>query len=163
MMFVRGNVEWNMREEIIDHLMSLHTRAVDARNGYKEAVEDADENGLTSLFGDMICLHTRNADQLAQTLLAAGGVQDERGSFMSTIHRTIMNIRSLFGGLGQSVLPGLIDGEERNRSSYDEILKIPALPPSVAGLLSAQRTDIEAAIERMKAMKELNRKPAANT
>ena len=151
-----------MQEDVIDQLKALHTRAIDARNGYQEAVEDADGKGLTPLFGDMIRLHTGHADQLAQALREAGVAPDDDGSFMSTIHRTIMNIRSLFGGLGQSVLPGLIDGEERNRSSYDEILESPALPASVEKTLSEQRGHLEAAIEKMKAMKELHMKPAAN-
>lgn len=38
---------------------SLHTAAIDARNGYTEALEDAEGKGLTAVFQDMIQLHTR--------------------------------------------------------------------------------------------------------
>jgi len=70
---------------------------------------------------------------------------------MSVVHRTIMGVRSLFDGLGESVLPGLIDGEERNRSAYDKALAMQTLPADVRGLLTTQRGRIDAAIAGMKA------------
>jgi hypothetical protein len=41
-------------------------------------------------------------------------IPDENGFFMSVVHKTIIDVRSLFNGLDDSVLPGLIDGEKRN-------------------------------------------------
>ena len=32
-----------------ERLDTLHTSAIDARNGYREALEDADKHGLTGL------------------------------------------------------------------------------------------------------------------
>ncbi len=77
---------------------------------------------------------------------------DEDGSFMSVIHRTIMNVRSLFNGLDGSVLPGLIDGEKRNVDKYDDALKTPGAS-AVAALLTAQRDKIQQKIAVMEAKK----------
>ena len=48
-----------------DHLKTLHTAAIDARNGYHEALEDAGGQdkykGMTPLFRDMVALHQRHA------------------------------------------------------------------------------------------------------
>jgi len=135
--------------DILDHLKTLHTSAIDARNGYEEALEDAEGKGMTPLFRDMIALHDGNAEELGGALINAGETADQDGSFMSVIHRTIMNIRSLFNGLDGSVLPGLIDGEKRNVSKYDDALQVAASTPAIAGLLSAQRAKIIAKIAVM--------------
>lgn len=135
----------------IDHMKSLHTTVVDARNGYEEALKDAEGKGLTPLFREMIALHQRHADMLAADLARHGEQVDEQGSFMSTIHRTVISIRSLFGGLDASILPGLIDGEERVAEYYDEALK--DCPPSETAMLSQQRATLQAKIAEMKVQK----------
>jgi len=142
-----------MASELIDHLTSLHTHAVDARHGYEEALEQAGGKGLTGVFRDMIGLHARNADEIAADLGRMGEVPDERGSFMTTVHRTIMDIRSLFGGLDESILPGLIDGEERNAAAYDKALALSDIPGEVRTHLVQQKSSLVAAILRMKASK----------
>jgi uncharacterized protein (TIGR02284 family) len=143
-------MEAHMDDDALEQLKSLHTHAIDARNGYEEALKDAEGQGLTSLFREMIALHEGNADELSACLVRAGAPVNDDGSFMSVVHRTIMSVRSLFGGLGESVLPGLIDGEERNKSGYDKALQMQALPVDLRGLLTKQRDRIDAAIAGMK-------------
>jgi uncharacterized protein (TIGR02284 family) len=137
----------------IDHMKSLHTTVVDARNGYEEALKDAGGKGLTALFQDMITLHQSHADALAADLTKHGEKVDDTGSFLSTIHRTVISIRSLFGGLDESILPGLIDGEERVVGYYDEALT--DCPPSETATLAKQRAELQAKIAEMKARKSL--------
>ncbi len=131
-----------LNSNILDHLKSLHTGAIDARNGYQEALKDADGKGMTPLFRDMIAMHERHADELARELTRANEIPDEKGSFMTVIHETIMDVRSLFDGLDESVLPGLIDGEKRNVAKYDEAIRDVNAAPSVASLLNSHREDI---------------------
>jgi uncharacterized protein (TIGR02284 family) len=143
-----------MDAPVLDRLKSLHTGAIDARHGYEEALEDAEGHGLTPLFRDMIALHGQNAQELAALLAAAGQRPSDDGSFLSTVHRTIMSIRGLFGGLGQSVLPGLIDGEQRNVNAYDDALKLPAVPPNAQAVLQAARGRLQAALAKMQAARQ---------
>jgi uncharacterized protein (TIGR02284 family) len=145
-----------LNNDIVDHLKSLHTSAIDARNGYQEALKDADGKGMTPLFREMIALHQRHADELASELRKADEIPDEKGSFMSVIHETIMDVRSMFNGLDESVLPGLIDGEKRNVSKYDDALKAVDSGSSVAGLLSGQCENILRKIAGMEAQKSAN-------
>jgi uncharacterized protein (TIGR02284 family) len=140
----------DMENDALEQLKTLHTHAIDARHGYEEALKDAEGQGLTSLFRAMIALHETNAGELSACLVRAGAPVNDDGSFMSVVHRTIMSVRSLFDGLGESVLPGLIDGEERNESGYDKALAMQALPADVRGLLTRQRDRIAAAIAGMK-------------
>ncbi len=141
-----------MNDDVLEELKSLHTHAVDAHHGYEEARDDAEGRGLTSLFREMIALHAGNADELSACLVQAGAPVSDDGSFMTMVHRTIMRIRALFDGLGESVLPGLIDGEERNRALYDTTLAMPGLPADVQSLLTSQRHRIDAAIALMRRM-----------
>jgi uncharacterized protein (TIGR02284 family) len=140
-------------KDILDHLKSLHTSEIDARNGYEKALEDAEGKGMTSLFRDMIALHDSNAAELGDELVKAGEKPDEDGSFMTLVHQTIMNVRSLFDGLDSSVLPGLIDGETRNVKKYDDALNAATASPAIVNLLSAQRSKIREKIALMEMQK----------
>ena len=140
-----------MVNEALDHLKSLHTDAIDARNGYQEALKDAEGKGMTPLFRDMMALHEAHADELARELVKTNELPDEKGSFMTVVHKTIMDVRSLFNGLDESVLPGLIDGEKRNVSKYDQALEPGGLPVDVANLLGRQRNDLLKKIAFMEA------------
>jgi uncharacterized protein (TIGR02284 family) len=142
-----------MDHAVIDHLKSLHTGAIDSRNGYQEALKDAEGHGLTPLFREMISLHEQNATELAQQLVGAGEQPNNDGSFMTTVNRTIMSVRSLFGGLGESVLSGLIDGEKRNIGRYDSALKVPGVSSDMQALLLRQRDRLQSAVMKMEAEK----------
>ena len=146
-----------MDHTIHDHLKTLHTAAIDARNGYQEALDDAEgqdkERRMTPLFRDMVALHQRHADQLGQELTKAGVTPDQDGSFMSTVHKTIMDVRSLFGGLDDSVVPGLIDGEKRNVAAYDDAINGAAQPTSIESLIGDQRAELVKKIAEMEAIK----------
>jgi uncharacterized protein (TIGR02284 family) len=99
----------------------------------------------------MIALHAKNADELSACLIHAGAKVNDDGSFMTLVHRAIMRIRALFNGLDESVLPGLIDGEQRNQASYDKALELKTLPADIRHLITAQRDRILAAIAGMRA------------
>ena len=142
-----------MQKGLIDELKRLHTNAIDARKGYEEALEDADGHGMTSLFRRMIALHSGNGAELTGQLQKNGEMPDHDGSFFAHIHRTIFSIRALFGGLDKSVLPGLIDGEQRNAAAYDDALKMPETPSDLRALLATQRGRLETEIAGMRAVK----------
>ena len=97
----------------------------------------------------MIALHERNADELARELAEAGESPDDRGSFMTIVHKTIMDARSLFNELDESVLPGLIDGEKRNVSKYDDALKDTKISADIINQLAIHRGRIAQKITQM--------------
>lgn len=155
-----GAEEVVLDSSVLDSLKSLHTGAIDARNGYKEALDEAGGKGVTHLFRDMIDLHDGHAGELARELIKANEIPDETGSFMTVVHKTIMDVRSLFNGLDESVLPGLIDGEKRNIAKYDEAIKVAKAPSNVAGMLIQHRDGILQEIARMQAQKAASERVA---
>lgn len=112
-----------MADTQVDSLTSLHTTLIDTRNGYDEAQKDAEGKGLAPLFRDLSIMHTKSANEVGALLNAKGVLADDNGSFMTTVHKTIIGIRSLFGGLDESILPDLIDGEKRVLGYFDETLE----------------------------------------
>ena len=52
----------------IEALKGLRTSLIDSRNGYQEALDDAEGKGLTPLFRDMIALRSNDIDGLAPFL-----------------------------------------------------------------------------------------------
>lgn len=112
--------------EHIDSLKSLHTILIDSKHGYEEALADAEGHGMTQLFRDMISLRIKDGNEIANELVTLGEKADDSGSFMTTVNRAIISLRSLFGGLDESILPGLIDGEKRIVTYYDTALETAA-------------------------------------
>lgn len=139
-------------DSLTQSMATLHTAAIDARNGYREAMKEAEGKGLTPLFTELANLHEKHATELARLLTERGETADDDGSFMSLVHATIMDVRSLFGGLDESVIPGLIDGEQRNVAKYDDAMKEPIEGP-VEQILGRQRAELSSSIERMSAIK----------
>jgi uncharacterized protein (TIGR02284 family) len=137
--------------EYLDALKKLHTVLIDSRNGYDEALRDADGGGLTPLFREMIALRDAHHHEIDAHLRDAGESPDESGSFMTAVHRTIFKIRSLVTGLDDSVLPGLIDGEERVMTYYEDVLRS-APTPAVASTLNAQALALREKIAHMRMM-----------
>ena len=139
-----------MDQDTLDQLKTLHTRAIDARNGYQEALDEAEGHGCSALFHDMIAVHESHARALAAELTKGGETPDDSGSFMSLVHEAIMNVRALFNSLDESVLPGLIDGEKRNVEKYDDALRAINSPP-LTPLLTSQRDELQQRIAKMEA------------
>ncbi|MGL4396813.1 MAG: ferritin-like domain-containing protein [Hyphomicrobium sp.] len=134
-----------------DALKSLHTTLIDSRKGYEAALESADGRGMGALFQDMVALRARHATELTGHLTKLGETPDADGSFMATVHWAVINVRALITGLDESVLPGLIDGEERILSYYDEAIEAARNAPDERAVLIAQRQQVTDKIAGMKA------------
>jgi hypothetical protein len=63
----------------------------------------------------------------------------------------VISIRSLFSGVNESMLPGLIDGEQRIIGYYDEALAAAPVDGPERALLMHQRTALEAKIAELQA------------
>lgn len=137
-----------------DTLGALLTALIDSRNGYREGLKKADEapvegSPIGLLFGDLIGLRS---DQIAalRPLVPTAVASDDAGSFMSTVHRTVIDVRALVTGLDESILPGIIDGEERIARMYDEALPLARSNAAVEPILRKQRDAIRAKLDDLR-------------
>lgn len=140
--------------DAIPSVTALHTMLIDSRNGYEEAVSQAGAGDMLSLFQEMFAHRSECIAALTAALTSAGVTPDEDGSFMSTVHRTVIDLRSYLTGLDESVLSNLIEGEQGILKAYDDTLSHLAESHTaelgaVRGLLLTQRDDVRAKIAKM--------------
>jgi uncharacterized protein (TIGR02284 family) len=136
----------------IQTLSSLYTALVDSRHGNEGALEDADGQGLSGLFRGMIDVRQGDADEVARELKALGAQRDQHGSFMSTVHRTVIKVRSLVSDIDRSILPSLIDGEERILGYHNDAIGAVGAPHQ--RILLAQRQRLEQEIAEMRSFQK---------
>lgn len=134
-----------------DKLKSLHTALIDARKGYETAVNDAETSEMKALFRRMIAQHEAAHREVHGLLTKRGETPDEDGSFMSTVHKTVISVRSAVSGLGRDSLSSFADGEERIVESYDEAIAENGGEADAAKTLKAQRSALIDRIAEMKA------------
>ena len=135
----------------IEALTSLHTTLVDSLHGYQEALKDADSSSITPLLRDMVAIRTQAADEIGDVLTGLGEPASNDGSLLSTVHHAVISIRSLFSGINESMIPGLIDGEQRILGYYDEALAAAPVDGPERALLVHQRAALESKISEFKA------------
>jgi uncharacterized protein (TIGR02284 family) len=134
-----------------ESLKKLHTDLVDNRNGYEEAVKDA-EPPLNAFFAEMVALKEKDHAELHGALSRLGEKPDEDGSFMSTVHKTVISVRAAVTGLGTNALSSFVMGEEQIVDAYDTALKDFASDPEIVATLTRQKATLLTKIAQMKQM-----------
>ena len=132
----------------VEKLAKLHTTLVDNRLGYEEAVKDTGSTSLKAVFAEMVALKERAHTDLHSALTGMGEKLDEDGSFMATVHTTMISIRSVVSGLDKNALME----EEEVVKLYDEAIHECWSHPAVVSTLNAQKESLLAKIAEMKAM-----------
>jgi|SRR5271168_2825408 len=103
-----------------ENLKKLHTALVDTRAAYELALKDTDDEDVARLCKEMISLRHTDHLELHQSLVLAGEVPDENGSFMSVVHETVVGVRAALSGISKKTLPAFASGEENIVEEYDE-------------------------------------------
>ena len=135
--------------DYLENVTALHTALIDSRTGYETALEHAGDKGLAPLFLEMVALRNAHAGEIGSALAALGHQPDESGSYMSAVHWAVINMRALITGLDESILPGLIDGEQRIVGYYDEALAAASGQSGLTAILQAQRATVTDKIAAM--------------
>lgn len=135
----------------VENLKALNTALVDTKNGYTEAVNDA-EPSAARIFREMLLIHGRDHEEVHAALVAAGEKPDEAGSFMSTVHETVIKVRSAVTGLGTNAISAFTSGEEMLLEKYDDALAEADGDASLRAMLTKQRTTLASKIAEMKAL-----------
>jgi uncharacterized protein (TIGR02284 family) len=122
-----------MAHQLDEKLTALRDRLHDALDGYAQALKSVDDPDLHALFEEAVSDKARSLSALAP-LLPEG--EDERGgSLIGTFTRGIVAVRSAITG-DQSLLPGMVDGEERVSDAYRDALAAAAGQPEANAVLA---------------------------
>ncbi len=125
-----------------DALAKLHTRLIDAREGYADGRELAEQPRMAALLDALLTMHGAHADEIARVLVARGVTPENDGSFLQYVHKAVLNVRSALTGLGENVIPGLRDGERRILDLYDDTRATVNADRDLVALLDRQRTAV---------------------
>ena len=131
-----------------DSLKKLHTSLVDNHKGYEKAVEDAEPN-VKSLFGEMAALKEKDHAELHAGLTKLGEKPDEFGSFMATVHKTVIGVRAATTGLGTNSLSSFVMGEKQVVDEYDKAIEECSSDRDLVATLIRQKNTLLAKIAEM--------------
>jgi uncharacterized protein (TIGR02284 family) len=135
-----------------DSLKTLHTELIDARKGYEAAREEAEAPSMKDFFARMVRVHEGLHTDLHQILVARGEQPGDDGSFMATVHKTIISLRAAVTGLDSSALSGFADGEERILRAYEKAVSENIGDRGVVSTLERHQARIQALIGEMRAL-----------
>lgn len=138
--------------DLEDGLAHLLTEVVDAESGYREGVELARTPDMVAVFELLRSTHAAHIRKMEDLMRARGMVVDDSTSALAMVHKTILNIRSIFSGLDENIVPGLIDGERRIMRSYDGV--IAKADEGARQLLVGQRATLEQRVADLARFKE---------
>lgn len=125
-----------------DAVGRLHTRLVDARDGYERGIELAERAEIAATLRGLRDLHAAHAAAIETAMASAGAPLEGEGSLMADVHKAVLSLRSAITGIDESVIPSLRDGETRIIGAYDAAVE--ALDPatSLHGLIATQRATL---------------------
>jgi uncharacterized protein (TIGR02284 family) len=133
-----------------EKLKKLHTALIDTRDAYELALKDTKDPDVAAICREMFSLRHTDHLELHQALIAKGEVPDEKGSFMSVVHETVVGVRAALTGISKKTLPAFASGEENILTEYDDALKESASDPYLSEILTRQRAALVAKIADIK-------------
>ncbi|MCE6949717.1 PA2169 family four-helix-bundle protein [Cereibacter sphaeroides] len=128
------------QEKATDALAALHDRTIDVLAGFETMVDKA-EPDFRPLAERFRGLHQRHAGQIAALLAAAGREADADGTFMSTVNRAVVSMRSLVDDIDEDILKQVESGEQHVVDAFDEALAQPQ-SPEAKGRLAEMRQEL---------------------
>jgi uncharacterized protein (TIGR02284 family) len=134
----------------VENVKNLHTALIDTRAAYELALKDTEDADVAGICREMISLRHSDHLDLHQSLILAGEVPDENGSFMSMIHETVIGVRAAISGISKKTLPTFASGEEDIVKLYDKALTETGSNLSMTEILMRQRENLVSKIAAMK-------------
>jgi uncharacterized protein (TIGR02284 family) len=141
-------------EKYISTINSLIQTNKDAQNGYQEAAEDIERSDLKTLFYEFSQERSKFAGELQGLVRDLGGEPEDSGSLSGTIHQGWMNLKSAITGKDvKAILNECERGEDSAVSAYQSALE-EELPAKLRSVLQTQATAVQAAHDKVKAMRD---------
>ena len=127
-------------DESLDALIDLHTLSVDTRRGFEKMVEKA-EPSFRPVADRFLAVHTRHVARLDQMVREMGAVPDAGGSFMGTVNRAVVTMRSVFDVIDADTMSQIRSGEDYVVAAFDRALAA-SLPQGHIAALTEMRGEV---------------------
>jgi len=140
-------------DDVMDTLNDLVETCEDGKKGFTEAAEHVEDPAVKSELARFGQERARFAGELRSAIRGAGGEVDEDASAGGGFHRAWLKLRDALGGGDHAILAEAERGEDHAVSEYRDAMDKP-LPPEMAELVRRQYSDVKAAHDRVRAMRD---------
>ena len=141
-------------DDVISTLNGLIETCKDGQDGFKEAAEGVERSDLKSLFYEFSQQRSQFVGELQSLVRELGGDPEKSGSVAAAIHRGWINIKSAVTGKDEgAILSECERGEDSAKNAYKSALE-EALPANVTEVVQRQFTAVQAAHDRVKALRD---------
>jgi uncharacterized protein (TIGR02284 family) len=150
-----NNSSLKTREEVVSDLKNLVELLNDGKEGYKSAADATDNPELKTVFLKLSGERIAYAAELKDHIQTHGGESDnEDGGILGGLHRTWLHIKEALSNKSDvALLDAVITGEKAAIAKYDEYIADYADHADHLELLKEQREGIEAALNKIEALR----------
>lgn len=145
------------KNEIYSVIREILKKNRDAEKGFAKAAENAKDARLQTFFRKKSGERQEFNARLLSEIQTAYSEFDATGSFSGTIHRTWMDVKTLFSADDdESMLEESIRGDKAAVEEYDDVLDYKHLPAGLRFLLNEQREKILMDISKNQRLEDLS-------
>ena len=152
-----------INDDVISTLNGLIETNKDGQEGFKTAAEGLQDSNLKSVFYEFGQQRAQFAGELQNAVRELGGDPENSGSVSGAIHRGWINIKSAVTGQDDAAILNEAErGEDVAKNAYKNALET-ELPANVRTIVEQQASAINAAHDRVKALRDSANNSSSNT
>jgi uncharacterized protein (TIGR02284 family) len=143
--------------EMVSTLNSLIETLKDGQQGFRQASEAVKDNTLKSLFNEYSLQRAKFAGELQNEVIRSLGESqpEDSSSAAGALHRAWINLKSaLTAGDDHAILAECERGEDSAVAEYKKAMEEENLSAPLRDIVSRQYTDVKAAHDRVKALRD---------
>jgi len=142
------------KNDAVSVLQELITTCKDGQKGYQEAASKVKRNDLKTFFNEVSLERSRFAGELDAELIRLGKPDEKvSGSVLGSLHRAWVDTKVGLGGGDKTVLNWLEQGEDHAVDAYRKAVT-GDLPENIAQIVRRQATSVQAAHDKVKALRD---------
>ena len=140
----------------IDALKTLLTRLIDAREGYRDALDHVESAHIKQLFQQFMERRDRNASEIRAYLLKEGHNVGDDGSLLASAHRTWLDFKdAVTPSDDAATIAEVVRGEKVLLDAYDDALTAAGGTDPEYAFLAEQHASLKSAVAQMEARRDL--------
>lgn len=142
---------------MVSTLNSLIETLKDGQQGFRQASEAVKDNTLKSLFNEYSLQRAKFAGELQNEVIRSLGESqpEDSSSAAGALHRAWINLKSaLTAGDDHAILAECERGEDSAVAEYKKAMEEENLSAPLRDIVSRQYTDVKAAHDRVKALRD---------
>jgi uncharacterized protein (TIGR02284 family) len=148
-----SNTEALSNDDVVSTLNGLIEICKDGQEGFKHAAEGITDSQLKSAFYEYGQQRAQFAGELQTLVRELGGDPETTSSFLGTLHRGWIDIKSAVTGQDEAAILNEAErGEDSAKAAYEKALE-QNLPANVSSVLQQQYAQVKTAHDQVRAMR----------